>query len=383
MVSHSSLLDCKIVESKSDWKKFIEFPWQIYDRKSNWAPPLRIAVKDLLDPKKNPFFKHAEMYPLLVRRDGRVVGRALGVIDQVHNSFHSEKAAFFGFFESEKDPAIAQELVKAIGAWAKDKGMNVLRGPINLSTNNECGLLVEGFDDPPTVMMTYNPPYYADLMEQCGLAKAKDLFAYDLKVGDKFSPAVYRQAERLKAKAGVRFRSINMKNFERDASMIREIYNDAWEKNWGFVPMNDEEFAHMAKDLKMIVDPELALIAEVDGKAVGFSVTLPDVNQALRKIPKGKLLPLGLPKLLWHLKGPLRRKTINRCRIVILGVKKAYQDFGLGPLFYVETYDRAERGRYVGGEASWVLEDNIPMNKALERMCGKRTKVYRIYEKTL
>ena len=377
------MLEIKKVETPAQWKQFIDFAWDLYKDDPNWVSPPRIAIKDLLDPKKNPFFKHAEIYPLIAYSDGKVVGRILGVIDQNNNEFHSEKAVAFGYFEAINDDQVTSGLVDEVTRWGQSKGMNILRGPINLSTNNECGLLVEGFEEPPQLMMTYNPKYYSDLFEKQGLHKAKDLFAYGLKVGGKFSPAVYRQSERLMKKSDLKIRKIDMKRFKEEVASIQRIYNDAWEKNWGFVPMLPEEFDHMAKDLKMIVDPELVLMAEVRGRIVGFSVTLPDVNQAFKKVPDGKLLPFGLFKLLWFLKGPGRKKTIDRCRVVILGIERAYQELGLGPIFYVETARRAEENGYKTGEASWILEDNVPMNKALERMCGLRNKVYRIYEKAL
>ena len=238
--------------------------------------------------------------------------------------------------------------------------------------------------DSPTVMMTYNPPYYGALLESWGLAKAKDLFAYDIdgrKV--KFSDKMLAQAEKLKVGGRVTFRPVNMKDFDAEVERILEVYNDAWEKNWGFVPMEPDEFRHMAKDMKLIMDPELLLICEVQGKVAGFALTLPDVNQALKKVRDGNLFPTGIAKLLWNLKGPGKKKTINRCRILTLGIKKAYREFGIGPLLYTEYLKRGPALGYPVGEASWILEDNKPMNKALEHMCGQRTKVYRIYDRAL
>ena len=374
----------KPVETKSDWSDFIDMPWPIYGDNPNWVPPLKIAVRDLLNVKKNPFFKHAYMYPILAYRDGKCVGRIVGVIDDNHNRYHEEQTAFFGFFEAIDDQPLANLLLDEVAKWARSKGMKTLRGPMNPSTNHECGLLVEGFNDPPTVMMTYNPPYYAKLLESWGLTKAKDLLAYDVdgrKV--KFSEKLMAQAERLKQGGNVTFRKVNMKKFEQEVDMILEIYNDAWEKNWGFVPMEPEEFRHMAKDMKAIVDPELLLIAEVRGKPAAFALTLPDVNQAIVKVRDGELFPTGLIKLLWNLKGPGRKKTINRCRILTLGIKKAYREYGIGPLLYSEYLKRGPGNGYPVGEASWILEDNKPMNKALQHMCGERTKVYRIYDRTL
>jgi GNAT superfamily N-acetyltransferase len=373
------------VVSKADWNDFIELPWSIYAGDACWVPPLRIAVRDLLDVRKNPFFKHAFMYPLVARdAQGKVLGRVVGVVDENHNKFHEEKTAFFGFFECVDSAPVAHALLDAVAKWAKGRGMQRLRGPMNPSTNHECGLLVEGFQDQPCVMMTYNPPYYAKLLEGWGLGKTMDLYAYNIdgrKV--KFADKLIAQAEKLKKGGMVTFRAVDMKRFDQEVDMLLGIYNDAWEKNWGFVPMNPEEFRHMAKDMKMILDPELLLIAEVKGEPVGFALTLPDVNQVFKKVSSGKLLPTGLFKLLWNLKGPGRKRTITRCRILTLGIKKAYRELGIGPLLYTEYLRRGPALGYPEGEASWILEDNKPMNKALEYMGAERRKVYRIYDRAL
>ena len=378
------MFQLKRVETKSDWADFIGLPWSIYQNDPNWVPPLRIAVRDLLNPKKNPFFKHATMHPVIAYRDGKCVGRAIGVIDDTHNRFHGEKTAFFGFFECINDPTLANQLLDEVAQWAKFKGMTLLRGPMNPNTNYECGLLVEGFTDPPSVMMTYNPPYYATLFENWGLSKSKDLLAYVIDSADlKLSERLVAHAERLKKRGRVTFRTIDMKNFDREVELILGIYNDAWEKNWGFIPMEEDEFRHMAKDMKGIVDPRLVFIAEVRGQPAGFALTLPDVNQAIKKVEDGKLLPTGIFKLLWNLKGPGRKKTINRCRILTLGIKKAYQEAGIGPLLYLEYMKVGPALGYPSGEASWILEDNKPMNAGLEMMGAKRTKVYRLYDRPL
>jgi hypothetical protein len=255
---------------------------------------------------------------------------------------------------------------------------------MNPSSNHECGLLVEGFNDSPAVMMTYNPPYYGKLVETWGMGKAKDLFSYDIdSKTTKFSDRLLAQAEKLKQGGQVTFRTIKMNDYDNEIRRVLDIYNDAWEKNWGFVPMTEEEFRHMAKDMKAILDPELLLIAEVRGEPVAFALALPDVNQAIKKIPNGKLLPFGLLKLLWNLKGPGKKRTVTRCRVLTLGIKKKFQPMGVGPILYLEYLKRGPAAGYPVGEASWILEDNIPMNRALEAMCGQRTKVYRIYDRAL
>ena len=377
------MIEIRPVRSSRDWELFIGLPWSLYSGDSNWVPQLRIAVRDMLDVRKNPFFKHAFMNPWIALRGGEVVGRIVGVIDENHNRFHDEKTAFFGFFEAVDDPRVARRLLDEVQAWALERGMETLRGPVNLSTNHECGLLVEGHDSAPSVMMAYNPPYYASLIEEAGFAKVKDLLAYDVHGNSRFSERLLAQSERLKANGNVTFRTVNMRRFEQEIETILDIYNDAWEQNWGFVPMEREEFQHMAKDMKAIVDPNLLLIAEVRGEPAGFGLALPDVNQVFKKIPDGKLLPTGLIKLLWNLKGPGRAGTVNRCRILTLGIKKAFRNFSLGPLFYTEYLRRGPAAGYPVGEASWILEDNRAMNRALEMMCGKRTKVYRLYDRAI
>jgi hypothetical protein len=377
-------IQLKAVESKSEWSTFIDLPWSIYKNDPNWVPPLKIAIKDILDVNKNPFFKHASMHPFLAFKNEKCVGRIIGILDENHNRFHSEKVAFFGFFECINDQEVADLLLNKVAEWAKAEGMSVVRGPMSPSTNHECGLLVEGFNDPPTVMTTYNPEYYRSLLENWGMTKSKDMYAYDIDARRaKFADRLMAHSERLKKNGSVKFRTIRMSDFNLEVERILEIYNDAWEKNWGFVPMDPEEFRHMAKDMRPIVDPELCLIAEIHGETVGFALTLPDVNQAIAKIRNGKLLPTGLLKLLWHLKGPGRKNTINRCRVITLGIKKKYMSYGIGPMFYTEYLKRAPALGYPIGEASWILEDNKPMNKALQMMCGERTKVYRIYDRSL
>jgi hypothetical protein len=371
------------VKSKSDWMGFIDLPWDIYRGDPYWVPPLKIAVKDLLNTKKNPFFKHATMRVVNAYRNGKCVGRVVGIIDDNHNKFHQENTAFFGFFESIKDQDVVDALMNDVSQWAKSQGKTLLRGPISPSTNHECGLLVEGFNDSPTVMMTYNPSYYVNMLENWGLKKAKDLLAYNVNGTLDVSERLLRHSERLKKKSSVRIRPINIKEFDKEVERIFAIYNDAWESNWGFVPMEPEEFRHLAKDLRPVVDPELCLIVELRGEIVGFGLSLPDVNQAIKKVKDGKLFPTGIFKLLWNIKGPGKKKTINRCRIITLGIRRAFREAGIGPILYTEYLKRGPALGYPIGEASWVLEDNQPMNKALALMCGKRSKVYRIYDRTL
>ena len=376
------MVEIQRVKSKADYNAFVDLPWSLYKNDPNWVPNLKIALHDIINVNKNPFFKHALFYPLLAKIDGKVVGRIAGVIDDRYNDFHDEQIAFFGFFESINDPAVSHALFEEVEEWARLKNMKSIMGPMNPSTNHECGLLVEGFDDPPNVMMTYNPEYYLPLIEAEGYSKAKDLLAFHLDYSKKFSDRLKAHSERLRQTNRVTIRQVNMSDYENEVHKIREIYNDAWEKNWGFVPMNEEEFDHMAKDMKMILDPEFILLAEIGNEPIGFALALPDVNQALKKIPNGKLFPFGLLKLLWFLKGPGRKKALSRVRIVTLGIKKAYQEVGIGPMFYMDFLKTGAKKK-LHGEASWILEDNRPMVKALKFMNAEKYKAYRIFDKAL
>jgi hypothetical protein len=372
-------IDLKPVRTSGDRHRFIEFPYQLYRGDAHWIAPLRMAQKDILNTKRHPFYKTSDVEMFLARRDGRVVGRIMAILNRAHNEFHNERAGFFGFFEVENDEQAAGALLGAARDWVLGRGAAVIRGPVNPSTNYECALLVEGFDLDPMVMMTYNPPYYAALLEGYGMKKAMDLYAYDI-AADYFnhSNKLQRVAERLRKKSNIKVRTVNMKDFKNEVEIIRQVYNDAWSRNWGFVPMSEEEFDHLAKDLKQIVDPRVVLIAEqvFDGstpRAVGFLLAVPDLNRALKKI-SGRLLPLGLLKLLWH------SRKISSIRVITMGGILEFQNLGMGSIFLDEIYRRGPAAGFPTGEMSWVLENNVMMNRAAELIGGRRTKTYRIYE---
>ena len=372
-------IDVKPVRTSGDRHRFIEFPYQLYRGDAHWIAPLRMAQKDILNTKRHPFYKTSDVEMFLARRDGRVVGRIMAILNRAHNEFHNERAGFFGFFEVENDEPAAGTLLGAARDWVLGRGAAVIRGPVNPSTNYECALLVEGFDLDPMVMMTYNPPYYAALLEGYGMKKAMDLYAYDI-AADYFnhSNKLQRVAERLRKKSNIRVRTVNMKDFKNEVEIIRQVYNDAWSRNWGFVPMSEEEFDHLAKDLKQIVDPRVVLIAEqvVNGntpRAVGFLLAVPDLNRALKKI-SGRLLPFGLLKLLWH------SRKISSIRVITMGGILEFQNLGMGSIFLDEIYRRGPAAGFPTGEMSWVLENNVMMNRAAELIGGRRTKTYRIYE---
>jgi GNAT superfamily N-acetyltransferase len=377
--SRSGAIQVKPVRTAPDLRRFIEIPYKLYRGDPHWIAPLRIAQKDILNTKKHPFYKTSDVEMFIAERQGRIIGRVMAIVNHAHNEFQNERAGFFGFFEVENDMEATTALLDAARDWVRARGVEVIRGPVNPSTNYECALLVEGFDLDPMVMMPYNPPYYAELLEGYGMKKAMDLYAYDI-AADYFnhSNKLQRVAERLRNKSNIKVRTVNMKDFRNEVEIVRRIYNDAWSRNWGFVPMSEEEFDHLAKDLKQIVDPRVVLIAEQvteDGKTrpVGFLLAIPDINRALKRI-RGRLLPFGLLKLLWH------SRKLGAIRVITMGGIIEFQSLGIGSIFLDEIYRRAPAAGLPNGEMSWVLENNVMMNRAAEMVGGRRSKTYRIYE---
>jgi GNAT superfamily N-acetyltransferase len=366
-------IEVAAVDGKEALRQFIEFPFSLYRGYPHWVPPLRIAAKELLDRNKHPFYANAETQFLLARRDGRVVGRVAAIFDKAHNKFHDEQAGFFGFFECIDDSAVAEALLARAWEWLREHGAKFMRGPVNPSTNYECAMLIDGFDSDPMVMMTYNPRYYPALMDKVGMRKAKDLYAYLSNANTISMEKIERVAEKALRSTGVRVRPIDMKNFKADVERVWEVYNAAWERNWGFVPMTREEFAAMGKEMKQILKPDLVLIGEVKDRVVGFALALPDVNQAL-KPAGGRLFPTGLVKILYH------QRLIKSVRVLALGVVEEYRASGLAAGFYATLVRNARKLGFGDCEMSWILEDNVLMNRSLEVMGAKRYKTYRIYE---
>ncbi len=357
-------------------KTFIKFAWEIYKDDPNWVPPLILDHLKRLDPTKDPYHKHSESQLFLARRDGKIVGRIAASIDRLHNETHQEKTGFCGFFECINDVTVAKALFDAAGQWLKSRGMTIMRGPANFTSNQEWSLLIQGFDRPPHVMMTYNPRYYMDLFDSYGFKKAKDLFAFYRSTATDLDPRISKIAEHTRKKHNIKVRTVNMKKFKEELNLVKDIYRSAWEKNWGFIPMTDEEIEYAANDLKQIIIPELMLFAEVNGEAVGFSVTLPDINQALKKI-NGRLFPFGIFKFLYYL------RKVDDSRLLLLGIKEAYRRRGIDSIFYIESFSRAKAMGIRGGEMSWTLEDNTVINKAMEALGGDLYKKYRVYDYAL
>jgi hypothetical protein len=371
-----SNVEIKEVKSGGDLSKFIKLPWKIYKNDKNWVPPLLIERKEFLDPKRNPFFKHSDVKLYLAYRDRVAVGRIAAIINHAHNEFHEDKVAFFGLFESIDDYIVAYGLLDKAKEFAKENGMEVLRGPANFSTNDEVGLLVDGFSAPPVVMMTYNPKYYMALFDKFGLKKSQDLYAYLLPTDVKVPSRILSASDLIRKRYNVTLKTLNMKDFTNEVARIKQIYNDAWMKNWGFIPMTDDEFAHMAKQMKQIVEPDLVFIAYSGDEPIGFSLTLPNINEILIKL-NGRLLPTGIFKLLYF---SYVKKIIKGVRVITMGLTQKFQKKGIDNLFHIENIRIAHQKGYKWGELSWVLEDNIMMNRVAELLKAKLYKKYRIYD---
>jgi hypothetical protein len=364
------------VRNEKDLMAFIRFPWKIYQGDRYWVPPL---IKDqfLKFSPNHPFRSHSEMILFMADKGGQTVGRIAGIIDHHYIKFHQENVGFFGFFESIPDPDVAEMLLSKVGGWLKEHRMEKMTGPINPSTNDECGLLVEGFDISPCLMMPYNPHYYPSLLEEFGLKKAMDLYAYWLEESFFLGDRLFRITERLIEKdPQLRVRPINLRHFDEELKIVKEIYNHAWSRNWGFVPLTEEEIDDLGKNLKPLVVPDLVLFAYWGDEPIGFSVSLPDYNEVLKHL-NGKVGLLGGLKFLYY------SRKIKTIRVMLLGVKRAFQKKGVEGLLYLETFKRGIKKGYPEAECSWILENNPLMQHGIEAMGGKRYKTYRIYEAPL
>jgi GNAT superfamily N-acetyltransferase len=371
-------LDVRPVASKRELNTFIKLPWRLYRNEPNWVPPLVFDRKRFLDRSRNPFFKHAEVELFLAWRGEEPVGRISAQIDRNFNEFQQHEWGMFGFFECVDDPEVAAALLSTASDWLRARGRDRMVGPMDFTTNDECGVLVDGYDRLPTVLTNWHHPYYPGLIEGAGLTKAMDLYMWSLDVADRASvhPAIWRVAEDVERKYGITVRNMRKKDMEAEIGRFLQVYNAAWERNWGFVPLTEEEVRHYAKDLRQILDENWAFIAEKDGEPVGAALTLPDYNQVFRHMD-GRLLPLGWAKFLWY------KRKIDRVRVFALGVKPEYQHTGVGAKLYERHWEAGERTRQGRGETGWTLESNKPMNRAMERMGGKIVRTYRVYERLL
>jgi len=368
------------VASKAERDVFIKFPWRIYKGDPAWVPPLLLERKEFLDQKKHPFFEHGAAALFLARSGGKIVGRIMASDDPNYNAFHQSSVGCFGLFECVNDPAVAAALFEAATNWLRARGRDEIMGPIDYSTNYVCGLLVEGFDFPPTLLTAHNPPYYPALIEEIGFNKVIDFYAWWFSEPARAATRLHRLAASLKKREVATIRKGNLKNFRAEAGRLREIYNDAWKENWGFVPFTEKEFEFMAKELKQLVVPEFTLIAEVGDEPVGFILCVPDINVAFRKI-NGRLtsygLPIGLAKLLYH------KSRIRTARLIALGVKPKYRRGGIAEMLVLRIIEDAMIKRGFTGELSMTLEDNHLINRFLAAIGAKKYKTYRIYRRRI
>ncbi|MES2830015.1 MAG: GNAT family N-acetyltransferase [Bacteroidota bacterium] len=366
------------VSNKKELATFIDFPHDLYQGDPNYVPELFIAQRDLLT--THPFHKHSSLQCFLLFEDTKVIGRIAAILNNSHNKLNNTNDGFFGFFDCINDQVAANLLMETAANWLKEKGVTgLLMGPVNFSTNESCGLLVKGFDSPPVVMMPYNSEYYISLLEGTGLTKKVDLIAWKFS-GDEYDDRSVKLLDRLEERlkrANITIRKINLKKFKEEAASLREVYNKAWDKNTGFVPLNDEEFDYQAKDLKLVLDQDFCLVAEQDGKLVGFGAAIPDMNQIQIKIKKGRLLPTGIFKLLFG------KKKVTGIRILLLGVIDGYRKMGIEACIYARIIKAYREKGLKYAEAGWTLEHNDMVNNAIIAIKGDPYKKYRIFEKSI
>ena len=368
------------VNSKSDTKRFINFPHELYKGDPNYVPELYMSISEVLNKKKNPFFNHSEADLFLATNaDGKVVGRIAGVFDNNYNKHHDSNVGFFGFFDVIEDYSIAVALLDKALEWVRAKGVDRVLGPTNFTTNDTAGMLIDGYDYPPTVMMTYNKPYYNDFVQKYGFEKEMDLFAYYIPtqgVNEKSLRLAGMLQERL-ARKGITIRTSTKKSKKSDIVKIKDVYLRAWEKNWGFVPPTEEEYNHLAEGLNLLLDLRYVYLAEEKGELIGFGIALPDINEITKNFKKGKLLPFNIIKLL------LNKSKVSLIRIILLGILEDYRKMGIEAVFFANYIKAAKENNLKAGEASWILESNTMMVQAAEKLNGERYKTYRIYGKTL
>jgi GNAT superfamily N-acetyltransferase len=367
------------VTSRKERDAFIKFPWRIYRDDPAWVPPLLIERKAFLDRKRHPFYQHGDATLFLAKRNGEIVGRIMASDDPNYNSLHQSNVGCFGLFDCINDREVAEALFGAAAEWARGKGRDQIMGPIDYSTNYVCGLLIDGFQHPPTLLTAHNPPYYAELIERYGFTKARDWYAWWFSKPPATAKRLREIARARAEKEGVRVRPVNLKDMAGEAARIRTIYNQAWEKNWGFVPFTEAEFDHMAKEMKPLLVPPATLIAEIGDDPVAFVIGVPDIHVALRHI-NGRLttfgVPIGLLKLLYY------RMKIRTGRLVALGVVEKYRRCGIAEMLVLQVMEEAFKRGFTG-ELSMTLEDNVMVNRFIEGMGAARYKTYRIYQKHL
>jgi GNAT superfamily N-acetyltransferase len=377
-----SSVEIRPVRSRRELKRFVKVPFRLHRNNPQWVPPLIFERMEFLNRKKNPWFEHGEAEYFLAERDGEPVGRITAQVDERWDESQGGSDAMFGFFETVEDPAVAAALLDAAAEWARARGRSRILGPMDFTTNDEVGILIEGYELRPMILENWHPPYYRSLLEAHGFGKAMDLLMWELelgslKEGERFDPSIHAAAEKALHDEGVTIRNISMRNLADEMRSFTEVYNDAWADNWGFVPPTDAEIEFHAKILKQVLDEDWAYIAERDGDPVGAALTLPDINQVMAKL-NGRLLPFGWLRFL------LGKRRIDRLRVFALGVKHELRHSGVAAGLYLKHLETAGKpGAIEGGEMGWILETNGPMNRAMEGMGGRVVKRYRIFEKAI
>ncbi len=371
----AATLEIVPVRRRAERRAFVGFPYRLYRATPEWTPPLRRDVFGLIDSRRNPFFEHGAVELFLARRAGRVVGRIAAIENRAHAEAHGDGAGFFGLFELEDDVEVARALLAAAASWLGERGLRLLRGPVSLSTNDECGVLVDGFDAPATILTPYNPRYYPKLIEAAGLAKCRDLYQYESELGE-LPERIVRTAQRRAERSGIAVRELDLKRYDEEMERVKQLYNLAWEANWGFVPLSGRELDHLAKELRPLVVPGLVAFAERAGKPVGLAIALPDANVALRTNPSGRLFP-GLLRVFRAL------RRVKRMRVLVLGVDPEVRGSGVDALLVKSIWQGGRRHGIDWTEAGWVLEDNVAMNNHLVRLGFRHYKTLRLYERKL
>jgi ribosomal protein S18 acetylase RimI-like enzyme len=363
--------------------QFLDLPYRLHGANPHFVPPLRRDQRVLFDRRRHPFFRHAEVALFVARRAGRPVGRIEALVNHAHNEFHGDRLGFFGAFECEEDGEAARALVDHAAQWLSARNRDRMRGPTTHSTNEECGLLIDGFDDPPFVGMPYNPPYYAALLEGAGLEKAKDLWTWRFSAQRPIPDDFRRYAMLARRSRGITIRHGNAREYEKEVRVVFDLYNASWEQNWGFVPLTEAEFTFAADQLKPLMQraPYGVLIAEVGGKPAGFCLAVADANQALIHLRDGRLFPFGFLRLAWGL------RRMNRARLLALGIRREYRRLGLEVLLLLELFEQGQRHGFDRVEFGWVLEDNWLTTGMIERLAGplgvERSRTYRLYDRVL
>jgi hypothetical protein len=368
-------VDVRAVSSSRELREFIELPFRLHSTSEQWVPPLRLERRMFHSRRMNAYFKHAGAQEFLARRDGRVVGRISAQVDGAYDAQHGAGTGMFGFLELEDDPEVADALVAAAQGWLAERGRHHMIGPMDYTMNDECGVLVEGFERVPMIKQPWHPPYYQRRCEEAGLAKAIDLWMWELVIDDreKILPIIFELSEQAETKHGIQLHHMRRRDLPKEIKVFGEVYNAAWKRNWGFVPYSESDLKHLAEELQLVFDRNWFMFAQKDGETIGTAITLPDINQVLKKM-NGRVLPFGW----WHF---LRRaKTIDRVRVGFLGVKPEYQHTGTAARFYVEHFDMAKVTPQKWGEMGWILETNRSMNRGMEAMGGRVVKRYRVYE---